>query len=82
MNDDKLSVPELAGAIRHRLAQAPPVFGYLMMPRGWMEQVVAILTAPKSCIHCLGEAEPNGKCKNPSCIGAEFSFENPDGWPK
>lgn len=33
------------------------------------------------CIHCLGPTEKNGKCKNNSCIGAEFSYENPNGWP-
>lgn len=48
-----------------------------------LEREVAELKKERwCCVHCLGPVEPSGKCKNDRCIGAEFSYENPDGWPK
>ena len=34
-----------------------------------------------SCFSCGGEADVRGKCHNDDCIGAEYSFDDPDGWP-
>lgn len=39
------------------------------------------MSEDRMCIHCLGRALDSGRCVNEQCIGSEFSYENPDGWP-
>ena len=36
----------------------------------------------RHCFSCGGRADIRGKCYNDDCIGAEFSFDDPDGWPE